>query len=342
MRKSFLAIFFIIFFPFVAQAATGDDIWVIETGGESAFVSLLGSEYTVTTKTTDEIKAGIPDSVDLLIYPGGLLPILQAQDSTLQEAIRTYINGGGKYFGSCGGSIPGAESLTYDSGTMEMIGLVPVVANDYLEWTAVAYADGFIFNGNAINGDYGNGTHWLSYTGGPAFDIAIGHENEVEVLATFAADFNSGQTSHYQVQGKAAIVSANYGLGKVLLSAPHPESYAETQFLFFNMIDWLLAAPDYTPAQVTNVRVPTKYLKAKQVKIRWDTQNNMSGYVIKLYRKTKLLRTIKITANIGYRVIRKLNPATAYKVKVRAKRIVNEIIYRGPFSEKKSFTTLSQ
>lgn len=331
-----------LFFPALSKAM-GEDIWVIETGGESAFVSLLGTDYNVTTKTTDEIKQGVPSDVELLIYPGGLLPITQAQDADLQTAILDYVNSGGNYFGSCGGSIPGAQQLTYDYGILDMIGLMQVNAIDYMDWPTVTYTDGFIFNDNAeLNGEYVSGTHWLAYTGGPAFDIVSGHEGEVEVLATYATNFDSAQTTHYEVQGKAAIVSAAYGLGKVILCAPHPESDSSTQFVFDNMINWLLAEIDYTPAQVTGVKVPTKYIKARQAKLKWDAQEEMSGYVIKLYKKTKLLRTIKITENIGYKVIKKLRPESSYKVKVRAKRTVNEIVYKGSFSKIVSFKTKAE
>ncbi len=329
--------------PSISWAA-GETIWIIETGAESTMISLLEDDYSITSKTTDEIVAGVPEEVDLLIYPGGLLPITQAQDSDLRQAIKDYVEVGGSFFGSCGGSITGAQQLTYDYGVLEMIGLVQVQAIDYLSWAnTVSYTDGFVFSDNAeINGEYAGTTNWLQYTGGPAFEVVSGQEDQVEILATFAEDFDAAETTHPEVEGKAAIVMADYGLGKVILSAPHPETNADTRFIFNNIIEWLLAEPDYTPDQVTNVRVPDKYKKARQVKIRWDKQVGMSGYVLKLYKRSgDLLRTIKINENINYRDLRKLTPETRYKVKVRAKRTVEEAVYRGPWSDYKFFKTVA-
>ncbi|MFA6027629.1 MAG: BPL-N domain-containing protein [Patescibacteria group bacterium] len=321
----------------LAGRAVGEDIWVIETGGEGTFVSLLGTNYNVTTKTTDEIKLGISSDVELLIYPGGLLPITQAQDADLQAAILDYVNNGGNYFGSCGGSIPGAQQLTYDYGVLDMIGLVQVDAIDYLDWfTTVSYTDGFVFNDNTeINGEYASGTHWLTYSGGPAFDIVSGYENDIEVLATYAANFNSAQTSHYEVQGKAAIVSTAYGLGKVILCAPHPESDSSTQFIFDNMVTWLLTATDYTPEQTQNVQV--KKIKSNQVKVKWDTQADTSQYQIKVRnKKGKVVFSGKTTND--YIFVNPLKKGKNYSVKVRA---IGFYEQPGPWSEKISFKTKS-
>jgi glutamine amidotransferase-like uncharacterized protein len=337
--KKLLILLAIIFLPIFVQAETVDDIWVIETGGEGAFVSLLGETNNVTTKTTDEIIAGIPDDVELLIYPGGLAPISQAQDDDLQQAIRDFVSSGGGYFGSCGGSIPGSEELTYNYGTLDMIGLLPVNSIDYLEWLTISYTDGFIFNDNELNGEYASGTHWLSYTGGPAFDVIAGHESEVEVLATFAGNFVDTVPA-YEVSGKAAIVTGQYGDGKVVLSAPHPESYAETQFIFDNLVAWAKRVPDYTPAVVENLKIPKKSIKAQKAKIKWDTVDTNTAYAIKLMnKKGEKIRLIKINENVGEKIIKNLKSGKKYKIKIRAKREVDGVIYKSEWSEIMSFKT---
>jgi len=328
-----------LFLPVLIQAETIDDIWVIETGGESAFVSLLGEENNVTTKSTDEIIAGIPDDVELLIYPGGLAPISQAQDDDLQQAIKDFVSAGGGFFGSCGGSITGSQELTYNYGTFDMIGLLPVNATDYLEWMTISYTDGFVFSDNELNGEYASGTHWLSYTGGPTFDVIDGYESEVEVLAAFAADFTNTVPA-YEVSGKAAIVSGQYGEGKVVLSAPHPESYTDTQFIFDNLISWAKRAEDYTPLAVENLKVPKKSIKTQQVKVKWDTVDTNTGYVIKLMnKKGQKIKLVKINQNIGEKIIKKLKSEKKYKIKIRAKREVEGVTYKGPWSETIIFKT---
>lgn len=60
----FMAAFFIFSAP--ASLAIGEDIWIVSTGGESAFHALLDDDYNVTTKTADEIAAsGIPSEIEL-------------------------------------------------------------------------------------------------------------------------------------------------------------------------------------------------------------------------------------------------------------------------------------
>lgn len=338
MKKLSIIIFFLIL-PLMLQAETTDDIWVIETGGESAFVSLLGEDNNVTTKSAAEIEDGIPDDVELLIYPGGLAPISQAQDNGLQQAIRDYVALGGGFFGSCGGSITGSEELTYNYGTFDMIGLLPVNSIDYLEWLTISYTDGFIFNDNDINGEYASGTHWLSYTGGPAFDVIAGHESEVEVLATFAADFVNTVPAH-EVNGKAAIVSGQYGEGRVVLSAPHPESYESTQFIFYNLIEWAKRAEDYTPPAVENLRVPKKSIKKQQAKVKWDTVDTNTGYILKLMnKKGEKIKLVKIDQNVGEKIIKNLQLEKKYKIKIRAKREVDSVEYKSQWSDAISFQT---
>jgi glutamine amidotransferase-like uncharacterized protein len=268
-----------------------------------------------------------------------LAPISQAQDDDLQQAIRDFVSSGGGYFGSCGGSIPGSEELTYNYGTLDMIGLLPVNSIDYLEWLTISYTDGFIFNDNELNGEYASGTHWLSYTGGPAFDVIAGHESEVEVLATFAGNFVDTVPA-YEVSGKAAIVTGQYGDGKVVLSAPHPESYAETQFIFDNLVAWAKRVPDYTPAVVENLKIPKKSIKAQKAKIKWDTVDTNTAYAIKLMnKKGEKIRLIKINENVGEKIIKNLKSGKKYKIKIRAKREVDGVIYKSEWSEIMSFKT---
>ena len=370
---------FCLILPNLSQA-TGEDIYVVSTGGESTFHTLLDDDYNVTTKTTDELTSeGLPSSVELLIYPGGLAPITQAQDSALVAVIQDYVNQGGSYFGSCGGSIPGAQDLNWDYGTLAMIGLAQVNAIDRISWaTTVAYTDGFTFNNNTLNGDYAGKTKWLSYTGGPAFDVVEGYEDDVEVLATFAENFKLAETSYYQVKSKAAIISTTYGSGKVILSAPHPETSTDTRFLFDNYIEELLPeeveetpvpdddeeeeeeeeeidddndeVPDYVISKVKNLRVPKKKKRKKKVYLKWNKIDDVSGYNIRLLKwnkkkqKYKKKRTIKINKNRASKWIKKLKSGKKYKVRVRAKInyegvATDTLVTKGPWSKAKKFRT---
>ena len=339
-----LALFILLALPLASQAETGDDIWIVSTGAEATFVSLLENDYNVSVKTSEEIEQGVPSDIDLLIYPGGLLPILQAMDEELKIAVREYVENGGSYLGSCGGSIPGARQLTHDYGTTQMIGLVPANAYDYLAWAAAGYSGQFTFSEDDLNGDYKGTIQAVGYTGGPAFEIISGSESEVNVLATYTSNIPGAVVS---TAGKAAISASAYGLGKVVLIAPHPESNENTRFLFFNLLEWSLDKPEPEPIVVTldkvqNVKVPKKKIKKKRAKIKWEAVESATFYAVKILnkKKTKKIKLYKNVTNTS-KLAKKLKPGKIYMVKVRAKTAVEDEIVKGKWSKAKQFKTKS-
>lgn len=94
---------------------------------------------------------------------------------------------------------------------------------------------------------------------------------------------------------------------------------------------------DPTPGQVQNVKVPKKYRKAHQVKIKWDGAGEDLTYQIKLMNKKG--EKIKIYNSAGLnKVIKKLKADKAYKVRVRAKYDADTV---GAWSEVVKFKTLT-
>jgi len=332
MKLKYFAIFIVLFcVPDVFFAYSKPDIWVITTGGESAFYDLLSENNNVIIKTTDEINNGIPADVELLIYPGGLLPITQVQDSVLQTSIQNYVNSGGAFFGSCGGSITGAQELMWDyPNALDMIGLLPVNATDHLSWTSLNYLDGYNFNSSSLNGAYQSSAQWLLYTGGPAFNIISGNEDQVEVLASFANNFDPS-VADYQVIGKPAIVNGHYGNGRVILSAPHPESDDSTNFLFYNYINYLLLHPP------TNI--VASEISYQTANISWtEAASDISSYTISYSPNEDFTAATEITGLTSTStVLNSLQNNTQYYLKIKAHTNENESDY----SEAISFTTLN-
>ena len=85
----------------------------------------------------------------------------------------------------------------------------------------------------------------------------------------------------------------------------------------------------YKPGRVTGVKIEKKNKYKYKVKLKWDKQADMTGYIVKLYnKKMKRLRTIKINQNKANKYIKKLKPGHSYRAKVIAKRIVRHRTFK--------------
>jgi glutamine amidotransferase-like uncharacterized protein len=168
----------------------------------------------------------------VLIFPGGYAHWYNYWISKSgKERIRNFVNSGGGYFGICAGAFFAAdrvvwEGVMYDDNWMENeygeltgydLNLFPGTGtgpiNEIADWDTEGYnITTFNFeNDNTVLSGYKPIPYSedILYYGGPYFSIDQGAE--VEVLAT------------YEYNGEPAIVAFQYGLGKVVLSAPHPE-----------------------------------------------------------------------------------------------------------------------
>lgn len=343
--KKYLIIFGLLAFcaiPKISQAAD-DTIWVLETGAEATIVSVLeDAGYSPVEKSQTYIKAnGIPNSVDLFVYPGSVNAIVQSLDSTLKSRIQTYVNNGGSILGSCGGAAIMGQNLTYNFGTTTMLGLAQVNAYDYLQWPTAGYSGNYVFSSSSLNGDYAGTMNTLSYTGGPAFEIVSGHDSEINVLANFAGDVLDDGV--YDTTEKPAIFTTTYGYGKVIAISPHPENSDNTKFLFLNLVEWGLDHTDYTPAKVQNVKVPKITRYKKKAYVKWDEISGATSYAVLVLNKKKT-RTVKRYKNTttNYRWAKKLKPGRTYNVRVRAKVTVGDTVFKGKWSKARQFTTKSQ
>lgn len=183
----------------------------------------------------------------VLIFPGGRdIPYHQKLKGEANDRIRTYIHGGGQYFGICAGSYYASASIEFEKGSP-----LEVIAERELKF----------FPGVARGPAYGYGkfcyrtqrgaqiatlktSSMLShgqgfaayYNGGCAFVAPEMHSN-VTVLARYA-----------DIEGQpAAIVDCKIGQGRALLCGVHPEysalhpsaqeHYSEEQFKALHLIE---------------------------------------------------------------------------------------------------------
>ncbi len=161
-----------------------------------------------------------PLNCDLLIVPGGRdIPYCEALYGKGIQAIKDYVNSGGRYLGLCAGAYFSCAHLMFDEG-----GELEVSGERQLKF----------FPGTAIGPIFGTGTYdyasrrgaracalrWKeeqedfpSYYNGGCFFAGAETVAEVEVLATLAGE----------KEGLPVIIGCTVGKGRVLLSGLHPE-----------------------------------------------------------------------------------------------------------------------
>lgn len=200
--------------------------------------ALTAEGHTVELMELGDAPGLIGDSHDLLIYPGGSDGVWAViDDPTLGNAVRSFVDSGRGFVGICGGAIAGSADLNYNGTFLPgmMIGLLDVEATWYDAWNAyvgnmaelqfqVAMEHEIL--GNVVAGDPMAG----DYAGGPAFTTA-----SEDILLTYAQGLDPGLDGH-AISGMGALSAGQYGAGRVILSAIHPE---------YNHPDLLLAYVDW-------------------------------------------------------------------------------------------------
>ena len=169
-----------------------------------------------------DIRAGALDDRELLVMPGGWGgPQYEAMGDAGADRLRTFVAGGGKYFGTCCGA---AIALNEEPGFAKRLKMIP-----------------FRRDGNLTRGGFtatvnfsARGAEWLGITGG---DWRIRYHNgpiltpsdpvplctNVEVLATMNCELSQRGRLQGEMCGTPAAVRANYGKGEMLVFNCHPE-----------------------------------------------------------------------------------------------------------------------
>lgn len=191
----------------------------------------------------EEIRNGDLKGYDVLVVPGGQASL---QGSALgvkgRTAIREFVREGGGYVGVCAGAYLAAVNYDWslklvNARTMTGQRFVPgqgQVSSSFRGWGTVSVE--LTDYGRDL---FGGSPRWfkLEHTGGPVLSRA----NE-PTLPDYVplADFRSEVWKHPFQKGTMvdtpAIVAAPFGMGKVILFSPHPESAVEYKHLLARAI----------------------------------------------------------------------------------------------------------
>jgi len=191
-----------------------------------------------------DLAGGALTGKDVLVMPGGSsVDIYSGLGTDGQNAIRNYVQNGGKYYGTCAGT----SLLLNASGRIAMIpydrypespsrGGGMVVS----EFTEAGRA---LCPQSAVS---------MAYHKGPVLKAAPGEGlATMEVLATCQSEVQELTYTKQHMYGTPAILRGTYGSGKLFLTNCHPEAYAETRCVisagFKDLTGRYIRIPDFGP-----------------------------------------------------------------------------------------------
>ncbi|QDT97612.1 BPL-N domain-containing protein [Gimesia aquarii] len=180
-----------------------------------------------------EIQAGKLSQFDVLLVGGGLS---NRQSKGLgrrgRDSIKKFVKAGGGYVGICAGMFLACSSSDY------RLGLLPI---DSASCSGIGKIK---LDFDADREIQIKGTYPAKFSGGPVKVRKLDpSEKNVKILAYFRSEPLEKTTSR-KLTDSPAIVSGNYGKGRVLLFSPHCERAPGPRSAFVNAIHWAAKSKD--------------------------------------------------------------------------------------------------
>lgn len=172
--------------------------------------------YTVQLVTSDYINNVGLDNFDILCIPGGNMYEYSEDISSVgKENIKNFIRNGGGYIGICGGAYFTGEKVFWQGEQLSMtpLGIFPGTTKGPIEAIALyPYCTmcevNIAYHSHPITQSLQDSI-WIRYCYGPEF--LPNQDADIDILGT------------YDIEGKPAIITFEYGLGKVFIIGTHPE-----------------------------------------------------------------------------------------------------------------------
>ncbi|UCE11831.1 MAG: hypothetical protein JSW61_07835 [Candidatus Thorarchaeota archaeon] len=187
-----------------------------ESSRESLSRMFSWMNASVTVLSGSAIREGELENFDLVVIPGGYAPdFIDDIGARGLDKIRDFTSNGGSFIGVCAGAYFASDYIIWQ-------GIPTEYRLDLFDGAAVGAIDQIApwpnfqmctisINRNSIRIDLSSepANHTIMYFGGPYF--LPSDPSEIEILAT------------YDINDEAAMISFEYGQGRVFLSGPHPE-----------------------------------------------------------------------------------------------------------------------
>ena len=171
--------------------------------------------------TISEINSNTLSGYDILIIPGGNSATYVQGSSIDDAAIKQFLNQGKGYLGICAGAYSASSNIDGDYsgwGLASQVNTIDVSYEGLVSITPTSSGSTFL-NTSKVSLYHMNGP--VMYTTGSS--------------ATSFASYSDNGTGY---QGYSAIMSENYGSGRVILSGSHPELDPQNSQLLVQMILW--------------------------------------------------------------------------------------------------------
>ena len=185
--------------------------------------------------TPEQIINGYLDNFDVLIIPGGFV-MDQARAITPAglDQIRKFVRNGGGYIGFCAGAYLAANNFHWS------LKIIDADVIDIQHWergtgaVKIELTDaGKIMLGN-IPGEFN-----IAYGNGPILKFADNPEiPDFIPLATYKSELNENDAPSGVMINTPAIVIGQFGMGRVFVSSPHPESTGGLDNLIQQALLW--------------------------------------------------------------------------------------------------------
>ena len=196
------------------------------SNGWASWLRLLHTSPQVTPVLLDgaSVRNGAltNSNIDVFVMPGGnSLNEGNALQAKGRAALKTWIAGGGLYFGTCAGC-----SFLLQNNLLKLLPYTrhpnnPSGGADLL-WTTVTE------RGEELTGIKA-GRHPMRYHGGPLLVATNAVEGtDVEVIGTWLQDYRSGNPSPSMV-GYPSLLCGTHGQGKLFLTTGHPEHFLRSR-----------------------------------------------------------------------------------------------------------------
>ncbi|OBZ85787.1 Biotin--protein ligase [Choanephora cucurbitarum] len=172
----------------------------------------------------------------MLVMPGGRdLPYCQALDGRPNQAIKAFVENGGRYLGICAGAYYASESIEFEKGNPQMEIIAPRPLGFYPGLCRGTAYPGFSYSSErgarlvpvSLNKEAFESSQytisedvWMYYNGGGYFVDADQYSDQVTVLCGYK-----------ELDNAASIVHCRVGKGHALLISTHPEYEATSDDL---------------------------------------------------------------------------------------------------------------
>lgn len=187
---------------------------------------------------------------DVVTFPGGG-PYDKYLSQENMETIKDFVNGGGGFLGTCGGSILGIKLGLLDAeaaveGSYEAYADLrgPVLLNLTASINPIVFGYSLSVESMYFYGPF------ITKTGNDVETVAS-YRSRTTDLSTYFPEIAKAYNYTPQTEviddfwGASAIIAGKYGSGKVVLSTVHPEILAASQRLFFNSIYYLSCGDEF-------------------------------------------------------------------------------------------------